>query len=221
MRSSTVFRVALACLLALSLEFAGAQPGSVPASPEAGGPRYWEVSTTLNLRERQSASARVVTVYAPGTILNNLGCEAGEKRAWCYVQELGGGPVGFVAAEYLKSAISPHGAVVTGPDDSALRAGQGDFDATGFVPCAMAHDLPMAECKFGVARAGGGDAAVVITKPDGRKRVIFFQRGRATSVDISEADYSGEFHVERDSDWSRVSVGNERYRIPDAVPLGG
>jgi hypothetical protein len=217
-----MIRARLACLAAVA--FAGAvsaQQPSVPAPPDDGGNRYWDVQTSLNMREGPSTSARVVANYTAGTILNNLGCEAGEGRAWCYVQALGGGPVGYVAAEYIEPAVSPHGAVVTGPDDSALRAGQGDFDATGSIPCATEAGQPMGQCPFGVARAGGGDATVVVTKPDGRKRAIFFQFGRPTSADMSEADYSGEFRVERESDLSLVRVGRERYEIPDAVPLGG
>ncbi len=47
--------------------------------------------------------------YAPGTVLDNLGCLEAEGRVWCDVQELGGGPRGYVAAEFLTPAISPDG----------------------------------------------------------------------------------------------------------------
>ena len=50
----------------------------VPAAPENGGPRNWEVigvSRTLNLREQPSTKARIIASYAPGTILDNLGCQ--------------------------------------------------------------------------------------------------------------------------------------------------
>jgi heat shock protein HslJ len=56
---------------------------SVPAAPEDGGPRNWEVtgvSSTLNLREQPSIRARIVANYAPGTILDNLGCQHAEDR---------------------------------------------------------------------------------------------------------------------------------------------
>ena len=109
----------------------------VPAAPEDGGPRNWKVtgvSRALNLREQPSIAARIVASYATGTILDNLGCQRAEGRIWCDVQQLGGGPRGYVAAEFLKPAVSPDGSVATGPDDSALRAGQGKFDATGISP---------------------------------------------------------------------------------------
>ena len=107
---------------------------TVPAAPENGGPRNWQVagvSGALNMRERPSATAKVLARFPAGTIFDNLGCRRAEARVWCDVQPLGGGPRGFVAAEFLKPAVSPDGSVATGVDDSALRAGQGKFDASG------------------------------------------------------------------------------------------
>ncbi len=118
---------------------------SVPAAPEDGGPRNWEVtgvSGALNLREQPTTAAKIITTYPPGTILDNLGCQSAEGRIWCDVQQLGGGPRGYVAAEFLNPAVSSDGSVATGPDDSALRAGQGKFDATGNVPCAQSVGQP-------------------------------------------------------------------------------
>ena len=109
-------------------------------SPEDGGPLNWEVITGsggLNLRQQPLASSRIISTIPGGVILDNLGCRETAGRAWCYVQQFGGGPVGHVDAAFLKPAVSPSGAVITGPDDSALRAGQGDFDATGAIPCAQ------------------------------------------------------------------------------------
>jgi hypothetical protein len=196
----------------------------IPAAPDDGGPRNWAVAgvtTSLNLRQQPSTSARIVTGYAPGTILDNLGCQRAAGRVWCEVQQLGGGPRGFVAAEYLEAAISPDGSAAFGPDDSAQRAGQGEFDATGQVPCAQYAGQPMVRCDFGVARAGGGDATVVIRKPDGRSRAIFFRLGRPMGADTSQADGYPEFRATRASDLNLIRIGDERYEIPDAVVLGG
>ncbi len=196
----------------------------VPAAPEDGGPRNWEVtgvSGALNLREQPSTSARILTAYRPGTILDNLGCMQQEDRTWCDVQKLGGGPRGFVAAEFLRPAVSPAGAPAMGPDDSALRAGQGDFDASGRVPCAQTTGQPMTQCDFGVARAGGGYSTVVVMKPDGRKRAIFFRMGVPIGADSSQADGYGEFRADKENDLHFIRVGSERYEIPDAVVLGG
>ena len=198
--------------------------GDVPATPEKGGPRNWEVreiSGRLNLRAEPSTSAEIVATFASGTILDNLGCRRAEGRVWCDVQQLGGGLRGYVAAEFLRPAISPDGSAASGPDDSASRAGQGNFDATGMVPCAQLPGQPMTQCKFGVARSGGGYASVVVERPAGAARTIFFRMGRAVGADTGEADGSNTFRASRESDLHSIRVGSERYEIPDAVVLGG
>jgi heat shock protein HslJ len=195
-----------------------------PAAPEDGGPRNWQVvgtAGTLNLREQPSTAARVVARLQPGALLDNLGCRRVGDVFWCDVQTFGGGPRGFVSAEYLKPAISPDGSARTGPDDSALRAGQGKFDATGPLPCARYAGQPMGECTFGVARAGGGYATVVVTHADGRKRAIYFRMGRPIGADTSQADGYPEFRATKERDLHLIRIGNERYEIPDAVVLGG
>lgn len=201
---------------------AGESSGAVvPASPDDGGPRNWEVTGRLNLREQPSVSARIVGRYAPGTILDNLACQGVQGRIWCDVQQLGGGPRGYVSADYLRPAVSPAGSVATGPDDSALRAGQGKFDATGPLPCAQYAGQPMGQCEFGVARAGGGYATVVIKKFDGRTRAIFFRMGRPIGADVSEAEGRLEFRATKEHDLHLIRIGNERYEISDSVIFGG
>jgi heat shock protein HslJ len=195
-----------------------------PLAPEDGGPRNWQVtlhSGVLNLRQEPATTAPILATFDRGTILDNLGCEPGERHDWCYVQPLGGGPVGYVAAEYLQPAISPSGEAMTGPDDSALRAGQGDFDATGSIPCAQERGQPMRDCTFGVARAGGGYATVIVTRPDNVTRAIYFRMGQPIGADTSEADGYPEFHVTKENDLHFIRIGDERYEIPDAVIFGG
>ena len=194
---------------------------SIPKAPDEGGPRNLEVTATANLQEQPDATSNVVTTYEAGTILDNLGCEQAQETVWCDVQQLGGGPRGYVSTEFLEPAVSPDGSVATGPDDSALRAGQGEFDATGQVPCSQEAGQPTTQCDFSVARAGGGYATVVITRPDGRTRAVYFRMGIPIGVDTSEADPGGEFSTTKESDLNIISVGDERYEIPDAVVLGG
>ena len=196
---------------------------NVPAAPEDGGPRNWEVtavSGVLNLREQPSTASRIVARFAPGTILDNLGCRISGEQIWCDVQKLGGGPRGYVDAKFLKPAVSPDGSVQRGPDDSALRAGEGKFDAIGTTPCAQSPGQPTAECKFGVARAGGGYATVVIKKLDGITRAIFFRMGIPIGADTSQADGYPAFSATKENDLHLIRVGSERYEIPDAVVLG-
>ena len=203
---------------------AAQKSADVFVSPEQGGPRNWEVggvSRPLNLREKPSTSARVVASFPAGTLLDNLGCERADGRVWCYVQPLGGGPVGYVAGDFLEPAVSPDGSAAMGPDDSAERAGRGEFDASGKIGCAQGGGESTMACEFGVARAGGGYATVVITKPDGGTRAIFFRMGRAIGADTSEADNPGEFSATREEDLTIIRIGDEHYEIPDAVVLGG
>jgi heat shock protein HslJ len=197
---------------------------AVPAAPEDGGPRAWIVPDGpggLELRERAAAGATVQARYPAGTLLDNLGCEEAAGEAWCYVQELGGGAVGYVPASRVEPAVSPDGSVATGYDDSAERAGRGDFDATGSVPCAMTAGQPMAECDFAVARAGGGYATVVVQRLDGGERIVYFRMGRPVGISSSEADPAGELQASEEGDLHFVRVGEERYEIPHAVALGG
>ncbi|MFV8782386.1 SH3 domain-containing protein [Microbulbifer sp. SA54] len=200
---------------------ASATTPDVPAGPEHGGPRNWKVTAKLDLREQPTASAGIVATYEPGTLLDNLGCQEEGGRVWCDVQQLGGGPRVFVDAEYLTPAVSPDGSVAKGADDSALRAGQGVFDATGKIPCALSAGQPMGQCEFGVARAGGGYATVVVKRPAGPGRAIYFRMGIPIGADTSQADGYPEFHATKESDLHIIRVGSERYEIPDAVILGG
>ena len=197
----------------------------IPPAPWDGGPRCWEVkvsSGSLNLREQASTGARIVSRYVSGTILNNLGgCKTGDDgMVWCDVQEMKGGPRGYAASNYLKPAKGPDGVIPMGEDKSALRAGQGDFDARGNIPCALKKGQPTGKCEFGVSRSDGGYAAVVVKKPDGSRRVIFFSLGIPVGADTGESDY-GEFSKRKEGDLNIIQIDDERYEIPDAVILGG
>jgi hypothetical protein len=101
------------------------------------------------------------------------------------------------------------------------RAGQGVFDARGQIPCAQHQGQPMGQCEYGVARENGGTASVAVTLPDGRKRFIFFQKGKATSADLSQADGNMTFRATKEADLFKVQAGDERYEIPEAVVFGG
>jgi uncharacterized protein (DUF2237 family) len=79
----------------------------------------------------------------------------------------------------------------------------------------------MGQCTFGVARAGGGTATVVVTHPDGRKRFIFFEKGKAVGADLSQADGNMTFRATKEADLYRIQAGDERYEIPEAVIFGG
>jgi hypothetical protein len=94
------------------------------------------------------------------------------------------------------------------------------YHATGEIRCVMATGKPAGSCPFGVTRKGNGSGVVTVTKPDGRKRAISFDQGKATGADVSSAD-PGEFSASREGDSSIVRIGQERYEIPDGVIFGG
>jgi hypothetical protein len=105
--------------------------------------------------------------------------------------------------------------------DSSERAGRGDFDAHAPVKCAQGKGAPMVQCNAAVAREGGGTATVVVTRPDGRKRFIFFEKGKAVSADLSQADGSQHFHATKKGDLYLIEAGHERYELIEALVYGG
>lgn len=111
------------------------------------------------------------------------------------------------------------GATATAPSGDALVTGTG-FNATGEIRCTIGGGQQTAACPFGVIREGNGSGIVAVTKPDGQARAIFFDAGRATGYDASEADRA-TFRAEKQSDLTIVTIGDERYEIPDAVIYGG
>ena len=93
--------------------------------------------------------------------------------------------------------------------------------ASGNIPCAQTKSQPMGQCPFTVEREGKGAAMVKVTRPDGRMRVIFFEKGKATGADMSQADGNMKFKATKKGDLFKIQAGNERYEIPEAVVFGG
>ena len=104
----------------------------------------------------------------------------------------------------------------------ALVAGTG-FNATGIVPCARYGARPYAECRFGVVRAADGSATVTIFWPGGGERAVFFDTaGKPIGFGANQTDGStkAQLRSRRDSDLNLISIGTERYEIPDIVVVG-
>ena len=195
---------------------------AVPRSPEDGGARRWsvEADASLNLYDAPSADASVIDVITDGAVLSNMGCRQGDDRIWCDVRPFRGGARGFAAAEFLKPAVGPDGIVPTGRDDSPRRARKRDFDERGQIQCAQEQGEALGECTADIARGVGGDAAVVVTFPNGFARTLYFVHGEFTSAD---ATMSG---VGTDTDWSIedsrhiIRVDDQRYILPDTLVFG-
>jgi hypothetical protein len=154
---------------------------------------------------------------------NLVGCPSGDAA-----RMLGGKVVGTVEGITLVS-------VPTGDANAGLNPGGGDYDAkvpgtdyhaTTTVPCSVSGGAPKLTCDAGVKRKWDdkGGALVEVTKPDGRKRGIFFDaQGKAYGADSSQADGSAgwTFKAKRQSDETLIEFGPERFLIPDALVLGG
>lgn len=127
----------------------------------------------------------------------------------------------FTLTVAIAGASAGKAAAATGASP-AQRAGEGKFNATGRIPCAQAAGQPMTQqCDFGVARGPGGSAAVAVTLPDGRKRLLFFEGGKAVGADLSQADGDMSFQATKEADLFRIRAGKERYEVPEAVVNGG
>jgi len=122
------------------------------------------------------------------------------------------------ASYTLTTAITGTPASAGPPGDAKVPGTP--YHATGEIPCATASGSAQGSCPFGVVREGGGSGVVTVTKPDGRTRAIFFEKGKATGYDRSQAD-SGQFSAGKKGDATTVRIGDERYEIPDAVIFGG
>lgn len=123
-----------------------------------------------------------------------------------------------VADYRLEMTIAASGGGGGAPSNDAKVPGT-DFHATGEIDCSMGAGA-MGTCPFGVIRRGNGDADVHVTKPDGSMRVIFFEGGKATGADLSQADM-GAFSAEQQDGQTIVRIGEERYEIFEAVVYGG
>lgn len=143
--------------------------------------------------------------YSVRTYLDRAGARRGEKASYTLTVAIDGAA----------------GSTAAAGGDTIERAGSGKFNATGKIPCAQHKGQPMGQCDFGVARGGGGTATVVVTHPDGRKRMIFFEKGKATGADLSQADGNTSFQVTKESDLYIIRAGDERYEIVEAVVFGG
>ncbi len=96
-----------------------------------------------------------------------------------------------------------------------------NFNATGNIPCARRTGQPMGSCRFGVVRKGEGNGTITVFWPDGGNRVIVFENGTPAYFDKSEADGTVRMTVGRNADLFMVTIGQQRFEIPEAAITGG
>lgn len=97
------------------------------------------------------------------------------------------------------------------------------FNATGDIPCARYAGQPTTACKFGVVRSTDGTATLSVFRPGGGSRMIYFDaKGKATGFDANQADGSAgsSLKVSRNEDLNFISIGDERYEVPEVVIMG-
>jgi len=123
-----------------------------------------------------------------------------------------------VANYRLEVSIGDAPGASAGSNEDALVPGT-KYNATGSVACSMGMGQPTGDCPFGMTRQGGGGGTLTVTRRDGRTRAIFFEKGKPTGYDFSQADQA-EFRTERQADLIIVHIGKERYEIPEALVFG-
>lgn len=187
-----------------------------PAVPEphaglgrpSGAPAYlnpFGLTQDMAIHAGPDAQSDVVGASFSGQVLRNDGCQ----DDWCKVTTLDGLITGWVERRLLEAS------------DTALRAGQGAFDATGRVSCRANAGSQVVQCAFGVARDDGGNATVSVTRPHGLPRVLFFADGAFLGADTSEADGGHEVSATLQGDVILIYVNDERYDIPKVLLWGG
>ena len=100
-----------------------------------------------------------------------------------------------------------------------------DYNATTDIKCGFKSAAPTQSCPAGVKRNWGDDGSnlVEVTKPDGRKRALFFTGTTPTGADSAQSDGSAgwDFDYTRNGDMVTIKFGPETYVIVDALVEGG
>ena len=114
---------------------------------------------------------------------------------------------------------------MAGESEDALVAGT-EYNATAPIQCGFDDAAPTQSCTAGVKRNWSerpDEHLVEVTKPDGRKRAIFFRGTEPYSADSAQSDGSAgwDFEASRDGDRVTISYGPETYVIVDALITGG
>ena len=113
-----------------------------------------------------------------------------------------------------------------GPVDTADAKVPGtEYDATTIMSCGLGGGAPTSTCDAGVIRQWGEDGTtlVEVTKPDGKKRAIFFKGTEPYGADSAQADGSAgwDFKSSRSGDQVTITFGPETYVVVDALITGG
>lgn len=187
---------------------AAAWPASLPTVgdgfPNAGDPcrKVGESSATVDYLDDSATLA---------------GCMSADDAA-----KLGGKVVATVDGVTLVSV--PTGGMNAPVGTGDAKVAGTNYNATAQIRCSGYKGAAAGMCDAGVVRGGEGGPYVEVSLPGGVKRTIFFNKdGSFLTVSTAEADGTAAMKVgsSRDGDTTIVTLGTERYEIPDAFTLGG
>ena len=105
------------------------------------------------------------------------------------------------------------------PVGGVLPAGS-SFSASSIIPCER-PGTGAAQCDAGVVREGNGNGFVMVFWPDAGSRVLYFENGEIIRYDQAEADGGAKLRVTRDGDVQTVTIGDARFKVFDALLVGG
>jgi hypothetical protein len=192
--------------------------GDGPSSATGGAQRP---DTPAGLTPAETEAYRVAyaaRAKAEAAARKDAGAEAGVPVPTPRPDPEGGEAAGMHPAssavdDDAKAAEAPAPQVVALADpQSPARA----WDATGEIPCARYVGQPMARCRVGIRREGGGRADVTVAWPDSGTRVIGFYEGKPAG-----ADSPGEFRFTREGELNMIRIGaSERFEITDTLAFG-
>lgn len=215
--------ILFAALIALATLLPNAYSQSVSAPitdtfynpPENGGVRRWRVLTSdlIDVYSAPSRNTPITNTVNNEALLASLGCEEFGGDTWCSVKTIRTNKQGFILVQYLQPATGLDGKALLGINNSSKLARQNAFDAQGTVLCSQERGQEMGECKVGVAHAGGGDAAAVVSFPNGFKRTLYFVNGEFISANTTMSGNGSDTDWQMDSDLHIIRVDDQRYEL--------
>lgn len=170
----------------------------------AGGPDHWQVTEGgVSMRAVPGVGGSVAGTLAADDVVRNLGCRMVAGERWCQVEATDAGKVrGWVTGKVLRESVVPP---------------PGDGAASGALPCAWRSAQTSESCRYEADASGSGNAVVSITRPDGQRRQITFQAGRAAATNLGD---DVRLATTRRGSTTLVTAGAERYEIPDVAIWG-